>query len=307
MKNFFWFFISIFCIETYSLAQSVYTTPYSITTLAGGTYGNNDGVGSLASFTYPKGIAVDSTGNLYVADTQSNIIRKITQSGLVSTLAGSAAYVGSADGNGSLARLNGPTGIAVDSSGNVYVSDTLNFTVRKVTPAGVVTTIAGITGIQKAVDGTGTSAGFNYPVGMAIDILGNLYVCEPYVNLIRKITPLGVVSTINLSLTIAPQYIAIDTSGNFYVTSMNLYAVYKVTSSGQVSVFAGTPSSQGSMDGNVTSAQFCTPYGIAVDSSGSVFVNDQKNNTVRKISNGLVSTIAGQTLVSAYGLVNSTD
>jgi sugar lactone lactonase YvrE len=301
MNKSFWLFLCFvfgFNIVNCSSAQSVYSTPYSISTLAGGATGYSDGTGASASFIYPKGITVDSTGNVYVADTQSNIIRKITQSGVVSTLAGSAAYVGSADGNGSFARFNAPTGIAVDGSGNVYVSDTLNFTVRKVTPAGIVTTIAGITGLQKAVDGTGTSAGFNYPVGMVIDSSGNLYVCEPYVNLIRKITPNGVVTSINLSSSIYPQFIAIDNSGNFYVTCMNSYVVYKVTSTGQVSLYAGTTGLQGNADGSASSAQFGIPYGITVDAYGSVFVSDQKNETIRKISNGVVSTIAGKSLVS---------
>ena len=303
------FLVSVFFglfLAQYVKAQSVYTTPYLITTLAGGVTGYSDGTGAAASFIYPKGIAVDSASNAYVADTQSNTIRKITQSGVVTTLAGSAAYVGSADGAGALARFNGPTGIAVDSAGNVYTCDTLNFTVRKITPAGVVSTVAGITGLQKAVDGTGTSAGFNYPVGMTIDSSGNLYVCEPYVNLIRKITPAGVVTTINLSSTIYPQFIAIDTSGNFYVTCINSYVIYKVTSTGLVSLLAGTTGSQGNADGESTAAQFGIPYGISVDASGSVFVSDQKNETIRKISNGIVSTIAGQNLISISPFTNGT-
>ena len=123
-------------------------------------------------------MAVDSSGNVYVADTGNDTIRKITPAGVVTTLAGSAGNVGSADGTGSAARFYYPLGVAVDSSGNVYVADTDNYTIRQITPAGVVTTLAGLAGNSGSADGTGSAARFYYPSGVAVDSTGNVYVAD---------------------------------------------------------------------------------------------------------------------------------
>jgi sugar lactone lactonase YvrE len=166
-----------------------------VTTLAGsGAYGSADGVGRSASFYGPVGVAVDASGNVYVADQTNNEIRKITPAGVVTTLAGSIA-AGSADGTSSAASFNNPSGVAVDASSNVYVADTGNNEIREITPAGVVTTLAG-SGAYGSADGTGSSASFNDPFGVAVDASGNVYVADIYNFEIRKITPAGVVSTV---------------------------------------------------------------------------------------------------------------
>src|SRR5205085_975301 len=143
-------------------AQSVYT-PYTFTTLAGqaGNTGSDDGTGSAARFYDPGSAARKSSGNVYVADTDNYTIRKITPAGVVTTLAGLAGSSGSDDGTGSAARFYGPSGVATDSSGNVYVADAGNQTIRKITPAGVVTTLAGLAGNNGSDDGTGSAARFN--------------------------------------------------------------------------------------------------------------------------------------------------
>jgi len=156
-----------------------------VTTLAGsGVAGSEDGTGTAASFSYPSGVAVDISGNVYVADGSNNKIRKITSDGVVTTLAGSARK-GSRDGTA--ASFNYPQGVAVDGIGNVYVADGSNHKIRKVTPAGLVTTLAG-SGVSGSEDGTGTSASFDYPAGVAVDSIGNVYVADRGNNLIRKIT-----------------------------------------------------------------------------------------------------------------------
>ena len=169
-----------------------------VSTLAGlaGSPGSADGTGSAARFNDPYGVAVDSAGNVYVADTGNNTIRKITPSGVVSTLAGLAGSIGSADGTGSAARFFQPYGVAVDSAGNVYVADTNNNTIRKITPSGVVSTLAGLAGSFGSADGTGSAARFYYPEGVAVDSAGNVYVADTGNDTIRKITPSGVVSTL---------------------------------------------------------------------------------------------------------------
>jgi hypothetical protein len=167
-----------------------------VTTLAGtaGSSGSADGTGAAARFNKPFGVAVDGAGNVFVADYYNNTIRKITPSGVVTTLAGSAGLSGSADGTGAVARFN-PLGVAVDGAGNVFVADTSNNTIRKITPAGVVTTLAGTAGSSGSADGTGAAARFYGPMGVAVDGAGNVFVADNY-DTIRKITPAGVVTTL---------------------------------------------------------------------------------------------------------------
>jgi len=168
-----------------------------VTTFAGtaGVFGSADGTGAAASFNYPFGIAVDASGNVYVADQNNSAIRKITSAGVVTTFAGTAGVSGSADGTGTAASFNYPLGIAVDASGNVYVADQNNSTIRKITSAGVVTTFAGTAGVSGSADGTGAAASFYYPTGIAVDASGNVYVADTYNSTIRKITSAGVVTT----------------------------------------------------------------------------------------------------------------
>jgi hypothetical protein len=158
------------CGAKNSRAQSTYE-PYAISTLAGsvGSSGSADGVGNGAQFSTPFGVAVDSAGNVYIADRNNSTIRMITSSGVVSTLAGSAGVVGSADGTGSTARFYLPAGVAVDGTGNVCIADTYNQTIRKITPGGAVTTLAGLAGARGSADGIGSTARFNAPNGVAMD------------------------------------------------------------------------------------------------------------------------------------------
>jgi sugar lactone lactonase YvrE len=143
-----------------------------------GYSGSADGSGSAARFNYPRGVAVDGSNNVYVADSENSKIRKITPAGVVTTLAGLAGYSGSADGSGSAARFSYPQGVAVDGSNNVYVADTSNYTIRKITPAGVVTTLAGLAGWSGSADGTGSAARFNSPNGVAVDAYGRIVVAD---------------------------------------------------------------------------------------------------------------------------------
>jgi len=166
-----------------------------VTTLAGsGSSGSADGTGTLASFNNPYGVAVDLSGNVYVADKGNFLIRKITSGGVVTTLAGSGSS-GSANGTGTAASFNYPFGVAVDGSGNVYVGDYENHLIRKITSAGEVTTLAG-SGSSGSANGTGTAASFSSPYDVAVDGSGNVYVADYYNHLIRKITSDGVVTTL---------------------------------------------------------------------------------------------------------------
>lgn len=171
-------------------------TPSGVKSIFAGTgsAGSVDGSGTFASFSGPGGIVIDNAGNLYIADQVNNKIRKITPTGVVSTLAGSG-NAGAANGLGLAANFNNPDGLIADKQGNIYVADTKNNLVRKITPAGLVSTFAG-SGTAASVDGLATAASFNYPTGLAIDASDNLYVADYKNNLIRKITPAGLVTTL---------------------------------------------------------------------------------------------------------------
>ena len=173
-----------------------------VSTLAGKVfvfYGENfsaDGTGATARFDAPQGVAADGFGNIYVADTYNHTIRKVTQAGVVTTLAGTARIGGSANNSGAAARFNRPWGIATDTAGNVYVADTGNNVIRKITPAGGVSTLAGKPGVVGSADGSGAAASFNNPRAVAVDGAGNVYVADTSNSTVRKITPEGLVSTL---------------------------------------------------------------------------------------------------------------
>jgi len=274
-----------------------------------GISGSTNGTGNTARFNAPKGVGLDVSGNIYVADSANHEIRKSTPSGVVTTLAGNGT-AGSTDGTGSGAQFSSPGGLTVDLSGNVYVADTNNHTIRKVTAAGVVTTLAGNSTTSGSADGTGTAAQFYHPGGVALDASGNIYVADTGNNLIRRVSPLGVVTTIAGSGTPGtadgtgtgaqfnnPTGIAVDSSGNFIIADTGSHTIRKMTPGGVVTTIAGLSGFSGSQDG--ANPLFNRPQGIATDASGNIYVADTSNHTLRKISaTGQTTTIGGSALVS---------
>ncbi len=281
-----------------------------VSTLAGSTtHGSNNGIGTAAKFWNPSDVAIDMSGNLYVADDFNSEIRKIVIStGQVSTFAGSTTY-GSADGIGSAASFKGPQGITYDGAGNLYIADTGNNEIRKiVTSSGLVTTIAGST-TAGSNNGIGTAAKFSGPDGLTCDGNGNLFICDQG-SMIRKIViSTGVVSTLAGSITpgfangtgTAAKFnlsigLACDGNGNLYVADANNYQIRKIViSTGVVSTLVGSITNTVSVDGTGTSAGIGDPNGITYDGNGNLYFTDGVYNTVRKvvISSGVVTTIAG--------------
>lgn len=329
---------SIYVSDTGNHVIRRITAQGQVVTIAGlaGSFGSADGSGSAARFNEPRGLAVDSSGNVYVADYMNEAIRKITPQGVVTTLARTNGpydvaidpatgqlYVtgdthsvqkltlagqlttfagpepsgqddaGFADGTGTAARFYWPSGLDVDPSGNIYVTDYRNMRIRKVTPAAVVTTIAGPRGIARAV-------------GIAIAD-GQLFITDHGKHAILKLLTTGGDVTLfagsvtewghsdgtgTLARFFLPRDVAVDRVGNVYVSEPTW--IRKITPQGLVTTFAGMPHERGTQDGTGTAARFVSAAGITVDATGNVFVADDESHTIRKITpEGVVTTFAG--------------
>ena len=300
-------------------------------TSAGQVQGFANGCGALASFDLPSGVAVDRLGNVYVADTGNNRIRRINVNGDCTVLAGTGAEV----------EFNAPEGIAVDASGNVYVADTLNHRIRRISPSGTVSTIAGFGTSGGFTDGVVSGARFNSPSGVAVDSSGNIYVADTANNRIRKISTAGDVSTVASGLN-EPKGVAVDADGNVYVADTGNNKVIELTGNvehatgfsgptgvavdalGRIFVadrskhriaridlnntvvnVTGLANTPGTNDGSDNAARFNLPTGIAISPAGTVYVADQGNHRIRQINLASRTAVAGTNITSA-GVVELT-
>ena len=292
---------------------------YHFSTFAGlaGSAGSTDAAGSAARFSGPNDVVVDGNGNVYVGESVGHTIRKITAAGVVSTLAGSAGVAGTADGTGPAARFKQPLGLALDGGGNVLVADHENHAIRKVTPAGVVTTVAGLAGTAGTDNATGAAARFNFPVGLTVDPAGNLFVADSANHVIRKIAAGGVVTTFAGTMGTAgsadgtgtaakfntPYRLAFDLNGNLFVSDTFNHTIRKITPAGVVTTLAGAVGVAGGVDGAGGAARFDTPYGVAVDAGGNVFTADYTGHTLRRITPaGVVTTLGG--VAGTFGVLD---
>ncbi len=315
----------LFFTSTPSLlqAQSVTLAP-PITTVAGtgtaGTTTGTDGDGgaaTAANLSAPAGVAVDGAGNLYIADSGDNRVRKVTVAGVISTVAGSGT-VGTAtgtDGDGAAAtaaNLNHPTAVAVDGSGNLYIADSGNNRIRRVNTLGVISTVAGNgnVGTTTGADGDGgaaTAANLNTPNGIAIDAAGNLYIGDSGHNRIRQVNTIGNITTVagsgNAGFTNGPPTSAdlnspdglrVDSSGNIYFADQNNGAVRELINATLLTL-AGT-GTQGYNGDNqqAISAELNNPKDVQIDAAGNIYIADFTNNRVRQVNVfGTILTLAG--------------
>ncbi len=293
------------------ISRSALASPNVIATFAGGGIG--DGVlATNAALSAPRGVIVAPSGNLFIADTGNNRVRKVGASGIITTVAGTGDYGFSGDGGPATSgRLRSPAAVAMDASGNLFIADSSNARVRKVDPSGIISTVAG-TGIAgcSGDGGPATSAGLGTPSGMALDSSGNLFITA--CNRVRKIDASGIISTVAGSgaygysgdggpATSAsfydPSGIAVDSSGNLFIADRVNDRVRKVDALGVIATVAGTGRGDYSGDGGpATSAQIDAPDGLAVDPSGGLLIADTVNHRIRRVdAAGIISTVAGRT------------
>jgi len=294
------------------LSIATNTNGQIITAYAGnGLYGNtgDGGPATAARMEYVWFNALDTSGNMYITDNFDHRVRKVSAAGIMSTFAGNGSAGFTGDGNvATAAQFIGAAGIAADKMGNVYFSDINNRRIRKVNAAGIISTIAGNGSAGFSGDGgPATSAQLNTPYGIAVDDAGNVYVADELNFRVRKISAAGIISTVAGSnvggyagdggaataAELTPLAVAVDNAGNLFVTTNN--RVRKVSTSGIITTVAGNGIAGYSGDGGTaTTAKLNQPVGVAVDGLGGIFIADQYNNRIRKVSpSGIISTIAG--------------
>ncbi|HEV2695705.1 MAG TPA: NHL repeat-containing protein [Verrucomicrobiae bacterium] len=269
--------------------------------------GATNGTGAAALFSDPASVVVDVGGNYFIADTRNDAIRKITPAGVVSTFAGKLGVAGIVNATGTSAEFDSPNGLAFDASGNLFVSDTGNNVIRKITPSGAVSTFAGVAGAGGFLDGTTAAALFSSPLGLAVASDGSVYVADSGNHCIRKISG-GAVTTFagtpqvwgsadgtgTNAMFNSPCGLKFNANGGLMVSDSNNHTIRKIKTSGAVTTYAGTAGQDGAVDGDVSVARFRNPAEMAFDFRGNLYVADSFNQTIRKIStNGIVSTVSG--------------
>ena len=267
----------------------------TITTFAGSGEvgdGGDGGPAEAAQFFGPSGITVDIHGNVYIADSLNNRIRKVDTAGIITTFAGTGDR-GDVDEDGEIgdggpateAQLHSPAGLVFDADGNLYISDSLNHRLRKVDSEGIITTFAGSERSFSGDDGPAAEAQLSYPIGMEIDAVGNFYITDRYFdrNRIRKIDTEGIITTIAETTTVGG--VAVGADGTVFITARGAGRILRLSPSGEMSIIAGSAKSGFEGDGGpATRAQLDGPSGIEIDADGNIYFADARNNRIRKLT-----------------------
>jgi hypothetical protein len=303
-----------------------------ITTVAGdGTqgYSGDGGAATNAELNEPYGVAVDSGGNLFIADSQNYRVRKVGNNGFITTVAGNGTYGYSGNGSAATnAELTYPSGVAVDATGNLFIADLYNNAIRKMGINGIITTVAGTpvpanlgTGIAGYTGdgGAATNAWLNSPFGVTVDATGNLFIADQYNNAIRRVGTNGIINTVAGGLGAGtgsgsysgdgggatnaglyhPSGVAVDATGNLFIADSQNYRVREVGTNGIINTIAGGYNDELGDGGPATNAVLNNPQEVALDATGNLFIADDGNDLVRKVAtNGIITTVAGN---GSYG------
>jgi len=307
---------NLFIADVYDEVIREVSTSGVVTTVAGTSgvpgYSGDGGAASAAQLSSPTALALDAAGNLFIADANNNVIRRVNPAGAIATVAGggSLAYVGNG-GPATNAVVNAPQAVAVDAAGDLFIVDTLNDVIREVSPAGIITTVAGNGTFGYSGDGgAATAAQLYYPSGVAVDAAGDLFISDSANNVIREVSPAGIITTVagngtqgysgdGGAATAAqlsyPSGVAVDAAGDLFISDSANNVIRKVGPAGIITTVAGNGTAGYSGDGAAaTAAQLYDPSGLAVDSTGDLFIADTSNSVIREVSPaGIITTVAG--------------
>jgi sugar lactone lactonase YvrE len=313
--------LSVFAFAATVQAALAFPPTYSLSAFAGtGTVGTPTAGAATSSHLHePDSVAVDSAGNVYVADTQNDDVERVTPSGTLSIIAGNGVAGTPTPGPATSSHLNEPTGVAVDSSGNVYIANDESYDVAKVTPSGALSIVAGNGTKAAPVSGTAVNSPLGEVWGVAVDSSGNVYISDGSEQVIEKVTASGQLSIFagtvghvgtptsgpaTASHFAYPSALATDSEGNLYIADYENARIEKITPSGTLSVIAGDGSFAAPTPGPATSSALWDPIGVAVDAAGDVYIADTSNNDIEAVTPGhTLSIIAGKNTAGAptYG------
>jgi sugar lactone lactonase YvrE len=301
---------------TYQWLFNATNLPNGIITTVAGTNGSgfsgDGGAATNAKLSSPHGVALDAYGDLFIADYGNNRIREVNTNGIIMTVAGTNSFGLSGDGGAATnAKLSSPFGVAVDAYGNLFIADSVNNRIREVNTNGIIMTVAGTNNDGFSGDGgMATNASLSSPDGLAVDAYGNLFISDSGNVRIREVTTNGIIMTVagtssggfsgdggaatNATLS-SPQGVAVDAYGDLFIADSGNNRIRKINTNGIIMTVAGTNSAGFSGDGGAaTNAKLFSPYGVAADAYGNLFVADRINSRIRKVNtNGIITTVAG--------------